>query len=55
MSLTETMVLRVLGILALLLLLFFFFTGLLKFCTLGFFFVFHLVDIVLIATQVKYY
>ncbi|XP_074611624.1 TM2 domain-containing protein 1-like [Acropora palmata] len=26
--------------------------GLLKFCTLGFFFVFHLVDIVLIATQV---
>ena len=28
-------------------------TGLLKFCTLGFFFIFHLVDVVLIATQVK--
>ncbi|KAJ7378606.1 amyloid-beta binding [Desmophyllum pertusum] len=26
--------------------------GLLKFCTLGFFFVFHLVDVILIATQV---
>ena len=28
-------------------------TGLLKFCTLGFFFVFHLVDVILIATQVN--
>nr|XP_058964878.1 TM2 domain-containing protein CG10795-like [Pocillopora verrucosa] len=27
------------------------FLGLLKFCTLGFFFVFHLVDVILIATQ----
>jgi hypothetical protein len=31
---------------------FFFLAGLLKFCTLGFFFLFQLIDILLIATQV---